>query len=50
LQEGDEIVARLKSQIAVVLDIGACGIEPSTVVDLTQGEAKVVRQGVGELV
>ena len=50
LQEGDEIVARLKSQIAVVLDIGACGIESSTVVDLTQGEAKVVRQGVGELV
>ena len=50
LQEGDEIVARLKSQIAVVLDIGACGIEPSTVVDLTQGEVEVVRQGVGELV
>ena len=50
LQEGDEIVARLKSQIAVVLDIGACGIEPSTVGDLTQGEAEVVRQGVGELV
>ena len=50
LQEGDEIVARLKSQIAVVLDSGACGIEPSTVVDLTQGEVEVVRQGVGELV
>tara|TARA_B100000035_G_C21020470_1_gene563831 strand:+ start:975 stop:1586 length:612 start_codon:yes stop_codon:yes gene_type:complete len=50
LQEGDEIVARLKSRIAVVLDSGACGIEPSTVVDLTQGEVEVVRQGVGELV
>lgn len=50
LQEGDEIVARLKSQIPVVLDSGACGIEPSTVVDLTQGEVEVVRQGVGELV
>ena len=50
LQEGDEIVAQLKSQIAVVLDSGACGIEPSTVVDLTQGEVEVVRQGVGELV
>ena len=49
LQEGDEIVARLKSQIPVVLDSGACGIEPSTVVDLTQGEVEVVRQGVGEL-
>ncbi|MAD06603.1 MAG: threonylcarbamoyl-AMP synthase [Gammaproteobacteria bacterium] len=50
LQEGDEIVARLKSQIAVVLDSGSCGIEPSTVVDLTQGEIAVIRQGVGELV
>ena len=50
LQEGDEIVARLKSQIAVGRDSGACGIEPSTVVDLTQGEVEVVRQGVGELV
>ena len=50
LQEGDEIVARLKSHIAVVLDSGACGIEPSTVVDLTKGQVEVVRQGVGELV
>ena len=50
LQEGDEIVARLKSQIAVVLDSGVCGIEPSTLVDLTQGEVDVVRQGAGELV
>ena len=50
LQEGDEIVARLKSQVAVLLDSGSCGIEPSTVVDLTQGEIVVLRQGVGELV
>jgi tRNA A37 threonylcarbamoyladenosine synthetase subunit TsaC/SUA5/YrdC len=34
----------------VVIDSGTCGIEPSTVVDLTQGDAEVVRQGLGELV
>jgi tRNA A37 threonylcarbamoyladenosine synthetase subunit TsaC/SUA5/YrdC len=50
LQEGDEILARLKNQIAVVIDGGTGGIEPSTVVDLTQGDAEVVRQGLGELV
>ena len=50
LQEGDEIATRLNKQIAVVLDSGPCGIEPSTVVDLTQGEVEIVRQGIGELV
>lgn len=50
LQEGDEILKRLKNQIAIVLDGGPGGIEFSTVVDLTQGGAEIVRQGVGELV
>ena len=50
LQEGDEILERLKNQIAIVLDGGPGGIEFSTVVDLTQGGAEIVRQGVGELV
>ena len=50
LQEGDEILSRLKNQIAIVLDGGPGGIESSTVVDLTQGDVEVVRQGVGELV
>ena len=50
LQEGDESLKRLKNQIAIVLDGGPGGIEFSTVVDLTQGGAEIVRQGVGELV
>ena len=50
LQEGDEILKRLKNQIAIVLDGGPGGIEFSTVIDLTQGGAEIVRQGVGELV
>ena len=50
LQEGDEILKRLKNQIAIVLDGGPGGIEFSTVVDLTQGDAEIVRQGVGDLV
>ena len=50
LQEGDEILKCLKNQIAIVLDGGPGGIEFSTIVDLTQGDAEIVRQGVGELV
>ena len=50
LQEGDEILKRLNNQIAIVLDGGPGGIEFSTVVDLTQGDAEIVRQGVGDLV
>ena len=50
LQEGNEILKRLKKQIAIVLDGGPGGIEFSTVVDLTQGDAEIVRQGVGDLV
>ena len=50
LQEGDEILKRLKNQIAIVLDGGPGGIEFSTVIDLTQGDAEIVRQGVGDLV
>ena len=43
-------MARLKNQIAVLLDSGTCGVAPSTVVDLTEGDVEIVRQGVGELV
>jgi tRNA threonylcarbamoyl adenosine modification protein (Sua5/YciO/YrdC/YwlC family) len=40
---------RLGHQIDFVLDAGACGVQPSTVVDLTGPEAVVVRQGKGAI-
>jgi tRNA threonylcarbamoyl adenosine modification protein (Sua5/YciO/YrdC/YwlC family) len=44
-----EIRAALEHQLDLVLDAGSCGVEPSTVVDLT-GEAPVVlRAGKGPL-
>ena len=42
---GDEMP--LNDQIDFVLDAGACGIEPTTIVDLTGAEAVLVRQGKG---
>jgi tRNA threonylcarbamoyl adenosine modification protein (Sua5/YciO/YrdC/YwlC family) len=47
LNDPQDIRARLAHQIDFVLDAGACGIEPTTVVDLTGAEAVLVRRGKG---
>ncbi len=49
LNDGEEIRERLERVIDLVLDGGACGIEPSTVIDLTGAAPKLVRAGVGGL-
>jgi len=49
LTAGREIQARLEHQIDAVLDGGDCGIEPTTVVDLSVTPPVVVRKGKGEL-
>jgi tRNA threonylcarbamoyl adenosine modification protein (Sua5/YciO/YrdC/YwlC family) len=47
LNDPQDILERLEHQIDFVLDAGACGIEPTTIVDLTGPEAVLVRQGKG---
>ena len=47
LNDPQDILERLDYQIDFVLDAGACGIEPTTIVDLTGAEAVLVRQGKG---
>ena len=49
LNDAHDIRERYERQIAAVIDAGACALEPTTVVDLTQGEPVVLRQGRGEL-
>ncbi len=49
LNEPEEIRRRLERQIELVLDAGACGIEPSTVVDLTGQVPEIVRIGKGAI-
>ncbi len=49
LTEPLEIRARLEHQLDLVLDAGACGLEPTTVVDLAVSPPVVVRQGKGVL-
>lgn len=44
-----EIRERLEHELGVVIDSGPCGIEPTTVIDLTGPEPVVIRKGRGDL-
>ncbi|KQQ33342.1 threonylcarbamoyl-AMP synthase [Duganella sp. Leaf126] len=48
LNDADTICARLGKQLELVIDGGACSMEPTTVIDLTGPEAELVRQGRGD--
>jgi tRNA threonylcarbamoyl adenosine modification protein (Sua5/YciO/YrdC/YwlC family) len=50
MNDAADVCARLDRQLQFVLDAGACPAQPTTVLDLTQGdEPTLVRQGRGEL-
>jgi len=49
LSDAHEIRERLERQLDLVVDAGSCGIEPSTVIDLTEGTPRVLRAGKGSL-
>jgi tRNA threonylcarbamoyl adenosine modification protein (Sua5/YciO/YrdC/YwlC family) len=40
---------RLLREVDLVLDAGPCGLEPTSVLDLSEGPIKVLRQGRGDL-
>jgi len=49
LTSASEIQARLEHDIDAILDGGDCGVEPTTVVDLSVRPPHIVRQGKGKL-
>lgn len=49
LNEADEIRQRLAGRIDLILDAGPCGLEPSTVIDLTGETPAVLRTGKGPI-
>lgn len=49
LNDGEEIRERLEHALDLVLDAGSCGIEPTTMVDLTGEVPQVLRQGKGSV-
>lgn len=49
LNDAHDIRERLQKQVAAVIDAGACALSPTTVVDLSGGDAVVLREGRGPL-
>jgi len=48
LSEVFEIEEQLGNQVDLIIESGACGVEPTTVVDLVDGVPDVVRVGLGD--
>jgi tRNA threonylcarbamoyl adenosine modification protein (Sua5/YciO/YrdC/YwlC family) len=48
LNDAEAIRGALEHQLDVILDGGACGIEPTTIVDLSQDEPILIRRGKGD--
>lgn len=49
LSDPDLIRERLERQIELIIDGGACSLEPTSVVDLSEGEPQLLRQGRGDV-
>ena len=49
LNDADEIRERFESQLDLIIDGGPCGPEPTTVLDLSVGEPRLLRQGKGDV-
>ncbi|MCP4002315.1 MAG: threonylcarbamoyl-AMP synthase [Gammaproteobacteria bacterium] len=48
MTDADEIEQRLRGDVDLIINAGSCGIEPTTVVDLTQGYPVLLREGKGK--
>jgi len=49
LTDVDEIEARIGHQIDMIVDGGGAGIEPTSVIDLSEGSINVLREGRGDI-
>jgi len=49
MTDATEIRERLETAVDAVVDGGSCGLEPTTVLDLTEGEVVVTRKGKGDV-
>ena len=49
MHEAEDIRERLEKRLELIVDAGACGVEPTTVIDLTHAEPVLIRAGLGAL-
>src|SRR5208282_168345 len=48
MTQGWEIADELGDAVDAVIDCGDCGVEPTTVIDLSQDEPEILRRGAGD--
>lgn len=48
LTNADDVMDRIGHEVDVVIDSGPTGFEPTTVLDMTQGEVEILRHGRGD--
>ena len=48
MTDAHEIRERLEHQLDLVIDGGHCGLEPTTVIDLTEHQPQIIRTGCGD--
>ena len=49
MTDAEEIRARLEHEVDAVVDGGSCGLEPSTMIDLSEGDVVIRRRGKGSV-
>jgi tRNA A37 threonylcarbamoyladenosine synthetase subunit TsaC/SUA5/YrdC len=49
LSEPDAIRERVQHVVDAIIDGGACGVEPTSVIDLSRDEITVLRKGKGDV-
>lgn len=49
LNDAEAIRDRLEHEVDLILDGGTCGIEPTTVIDLSEAEPILIRKGKGDI-
>ena len=49
MTDAEEIRARLENQVDGIIDGGSCGLEPTTILDLSEGEVVIRREGKGSI-
>ena len=49
LTDAQDIRNRLEHQVDLIVDGGSCGIEPTTVLDLSKGDLRILREGKGSV-
>lgn len=49
MTDAEEIRTRLENQVDGIIDGGSCGLEPTTILDLSEGEVVIRREGKGPI-